>query len=184
MSAYAVATTLRKLSLFSDLNDKELDLLALVMRIQDYRAGTSICSEGEPGTSCFFIVSGEIEVHKAVNARETRTIATLRADQAFGHVSLVDAGPRSATCIATRQTRVLVLERQDFDTLFSSGSRFAFRFQDVVARLIAQQLRQANQKLNLLLVKPPGRGTRRELEDVQKVLSLSDTWGREHERGG
>jgi CRP/FNR family cyclic AMP-dependent transcriptional regulator len=133
MSAYAVASLLRKLTLFSDLNDKELDLLALVMRMQDFRAGQVICNEGETGQCCYFIASGEVEVHKAISPQETRTIATLRNDQAFGHIALIDSGVRSATCIATKPTRTLVLERADFDTLFSSGSRFAFRFQDVVA---------------------------------------------------
>lgn len=177
MTAYAVATLLRKLSLFSDLNDKELDLLALVMRLQDFRAGQVICNEGEPGQCCYFIASGEVEVHKAISPQETRTIATLRQDQAFGLIALIDSGLRSATGIATKPTRTLVLERADFDTLFSSSSRFAFRFQDVVARLIASQLRHANQRLNLLMVQSTSPSQQRdELKDIQKILMLSDTY--------
>ncbi len=185
MSAYAIASMLRRLSAFRDLNDKELDLLALVMRVQDFRAGHVVFNEGEIGQTCYFIVMGEVEVHKAVDERTTRTIATLRADNAFGHVALVDSGPRSATCIATKPTRTLVLERSDFDTLFSSGSRFAFRFQDVIARLIAQQLRQANQRLNLLMVRAASSGqaaSRNELEEIQKVLMISDTYGLRDDR--
>lgn len=179
MSSFANGVMLRQLAVFQDLTDKELDLLAMVMRKQDYAEGDAIISEGEPGHTCYFIVRGEVEIRKRMRDGRQRTITTLRDDQMFGHLSLIDAGPRSATCIATRGTRCLLLDRADFDTLFHSGTRFAFKFQEVIGRTVAAQLRGANERLSLLAIR---RGEmlertqrRQALEDVQVHLITSDT---------
>jgi len=179
VSAFANSVMLRKLSVFEGLSDKELDLLAMVMRKRDYAEGDVIIQEGEPGHTCYFIVRGEVEVRKQMRDGRQRTITTLRGDQMFGHVSLIDAGLRSATCVATRGTRCLLLERSDFDTLFGSGTRFAFKFQEVIGRTVAAQLRSANERLSLLAVHRDTRAAkaqrRQALEDVQVQLITGDT---------
>lgn len=179
MSTFANSVMLRKLTVFQDLSEKELDLLAMVMRKQDYAEGDVIINEGEPGHTCYFIVRGEVEVRKRMRDGRHRTITTLRGDQMFGHVSLIDSGPRSATCVATRATRCLLLDRPDFDTLFQSGTRFAFKFQEVIGRTVAAQLRGANERLSLLAVHRDVRAARaqrrRALEDVQVQLITGDT---------
>lgn len=179
MSAFANSVMLRKLSVFQGLTDKELDLLAMVMRKQDYAEGDFIINEGEPGHTCYFIVRGEVEVRKRMRDGRLRTITTLRGDQMFGHVSLIDAGPRSASCVATRGTRCLLLDRADFDTLFQSGTRFAFKFQEVIGRTVASQLRSANERLSLLAVHRGSRmakaDRRQAFEDVQVQLIAGDT---------
>lgn len=181
MSGRVVSMTLKRLSLFQDLDARELELLAAVMRERRVDADTVIFREGEPGSSCFFVVEGSIEVRKKVGRRHERTLATLRPGQMFGHIALVDAWPRSATCIASESSRLLELERQDFDTLFHSGSRFAFKFQELIARVVAAQLRDANHKLNLLATASRATPTDVEMEEVQELLGFTDAseeWAR------
>lgn len=181
MGGQVVSMTLKRLSLFEGLDARELELLAAVMRERRADAAEVIFQEGDPGSSCFFIVEGSVEVRKKVGRRHERTLATLRAGQMFGHVALVDAWPRSATCIAAEASRLLELERQDFDTLFRSGSRFAFKFQELIARVVAAQLRDANHKLNLLASASRAAPSDLEMEEVQELLGFSDAseeWAR------
>lgn len=161
------------------LRPKERELLSMVMKEERYRPGDAIVHEGEPGHSCYFIIDGEVEVLKAIGRGQERVITTLRRDGLFGQIALVDAGKRAATCRARTHVHVARLDRQDFDTLFSSGSHFAFQFQNVIARADAQQLRQANSRLNLLLSrrKQVEADSARDaaLRDVQDMLAMSDT---------
>jgi CRP-like cAMP-binding protein len=169
---------LKKIPMLSDLRSGELDALTMVTQLESYRPAATICREGEPGSSCFFIVSGEVDVSKRVDGAGDRTITTLRPGAMFGHISLVDSGPRSATCTAKNPVTCVVLDRPDFDTLFSSGSQFAFRFQEVIARAAAEQLRKANERLSLLLSSTATRSRTSEnksIRELQDMLVKIDT---------
>ena len=168
---------LRRVALFENLSPDELKLLAMVLREETYEPGHVVCTEGEPGRCCYFIAEGEIDVTKRLGEDEDRVLATLRRGNLFGQIALIDAGPRSASCRARTRASVFRLDRQDFDTLFSSGSRFAFRFQLAIAQLAAGQLREANRKLNLLLTTSKRRTPSqrdRLLSEVQDILARSD----------
>lgn len=170
---------LKKIQLLSKLNDDELKLLGMVMRQERYPSGTPVCSEGEPGRSCWFIIEGELDVVKTLSDGTERLLTTLRPSDVFGQVALIDSGARSATCRARTDVRVFRLDRQDFEALFSSGSKFAFRFQVAIARIAASQLRGANRKLNLLLESSRTAESTKEsrantLREVRDTLARSD----------
>ena len=170
---------LRKIKLLSKLSDEELNVLGMVMRQERYPAGKPVCSEGEAGRSCWFVIEGEIDVVKSLSDGTERLLTTLRPSDVFGQVALIDSGARSATCRARTNARVFRLDRQDFDTLFSSGSGFAFRFQLAIARIAAKQLRDANRKLNLLLESSrTAEATRKNraaaMQEIRDMLARSD----------
>ncbi|MCB9521722.1 MAG: cyclic nucleotide-binding domain-containing protein [Myxococcales bacterium] len=170
---------LRSHPAFKSLDDAELQILSSVLRPSDYAAGATICREGDPGRSCYFVTSGEVDVLKAIDGQSERVLFTLRAGDVFGQVSLIDPGSRSATCRAKKPVTAFQLDRQDFDMLFNSGSRFALRFQLALARVAVGQLREANRRLNLLLAsaKPRSSETERHraLREVQDILARTDS---------
>ena len=170
---------LRKIELLENLEDEELKVLDMVIRQEKYEPDTPICSEGEPGRSCWFVIEGEVDVVKTLTDGTERLLTTLRPSDVFGQVALIDSGARSATCRARTTVRVFRLDRHDFDTLFSSGSRFAFRFQLAIARIAASQLRDANRKLNLLLesnrrAEQHAKHRAQTLQEVRDMLTRSE----------
>lgn len=173
MKAAEIRDVLLQMKTFAGLRDREMALLAAVMQAEDYAPGEVICAEGEPGRTCYFVVRGSIEVRKTIRGGADRVISVVRPDQVFGHIALVDQGPRSATCVALESTRVLALDHQDFETLFTSGTRFALLFQDVIARTVSQQLRAANDRLAVALAASPAR-QHSELRTTQELLAHAD----------
>jgi CRP-like cAMP-binding protein len=121
--------------------------LALAQKLGrlDAPDATTLCSEGEAGDAAYFIVSGSVRV-----LRSAQPLAQLQAGEWFGMVALMDGGPRSATCVTEGATRLLRLGRADFETLFSSGNRFAFQLVEGMARQLVKNLRAAD----LLLARP------------------------------
>ena len=179
MSKQDILQALSDIALFRFLNVRELELLALVMKQITVSAGDTLCREGEAGSTCFFIASGVVDVHKR-SGDEDRVLTTLREGQMFGHLALVDSGPRTATCIAATTASLLVLERNDFDTLFNNNTRFAFKFQDVIARTAAEQLRLATERLSILMGQSVAHDTHanRSAQNAEHMRNLSSELSR------
>ncbi len=108
---------------------------------------TTIFAEREKADGAYFLVEGEVSV-----GRNGKTLANLPAGTMFGVVACIDAGTRSASCIATGPAVLLKMSDRDFDQLFAAGHRFAFQMVDLVARQLVQHVRDANHMLPL-----PGR---------------------------
>ncbi|MFT6629881.1 MAG: CRP-like cAMP-binding protein, partial [Flavobacteriales bacterium] len=101
-----------------------------------------------------------------------RVLTTLREDAIFGQIALVDSGKRTATCRALGDVHLARLQRADFDTLFTSGSTFAFLFQEAIAKVAVGQLRHANSRLQLLMLQ--AKSSNEDLEEVSDILSMRD----------
>jgi len=68
-----------------------------------FQAGDMIFSEYEPGDNFYLIQIGRVQIVKIFGDLE-KTIAVLNPGEIFGEMSLIDAGPRSATVKALTDT--------------------------------------------------------------------------------
>lgn len=86
---------LRKVSLFSGLDDKDLKSLAEEFNERRFQAGHSIALEGEGGLVFFVVESGEavVEVHD-------QEVGQLGPGDSFGEIALIDRRKRTATVTA------------------------------------------------------------------------------------
>lgn len=95
---------LRNVSLFSDLDEKDLRSLADEFSERRFSAGDTVSLEGEGGLMFFVVDSGEatVEVHG-------QEVATLGPGSSFGEIALIDRRPRTATVTATTELRTFGL---------------------------------------------------------------------------
>lgn len=80
------------------------------------QAGSPIFVEQMQGESLFILASGSVELYLSRNGSE-RVLATLRAPEHFGEMSLLHPGPRRLSVRAIDDTEVLEISRRDFLTL-------------------------------------------------------------------
>lgn len=80
----------------------------------DVAPGTAIIREGDEGRGLFVVLSGEVEVASGGGAggAAPTPLATLRAGEVFGEMSLIRGGPTSATVTAASPATVLFLARE------------------------------------------------------------------------
>jgi len=107
---------LRKVWLFSSCTDDELSRIAGLASPQEIDADTEIVTEGDPGEDFYIIVEGTAEARIGDDK-----VGDLDKGSFFGEMALIDGGDRTATVVATAPMSLLVLSRNDFNTMLSNA---------------------------------------------------------------
>ena len=114
-----------------------LELGAVKVRQPTFKAGEVIFQAGEPGEHMFIVQYGTVEV------RVGKTVVhTINTGGFFGEMALVDAAPRSASAYATKDCRLLPIDRTRFEVLLARTPDFALE----VMRVMAGRLRRMNRE--------------------------------------
>jgi CRP-like cAMP-binding protein len=142
---------LQRLPIFRDVSLDELAELIAQLRRSDVLENTLVCAEGAPGTSCFIVLSGIVDVTSNIGGRQRR-LASLGPGSVFGQVSLIDGQPRSATCIVRRNGVLLEMDRDACARLFESRSSSALKFLAILNQGLIAALRGADRRLVRLQV--------------------------------
>ena len=103
---------LKGVPLFSKLDKKGLQAVALIADELDLPAGKELATEGDRGREFFVLLKGEAEVTK-----DGQNIATMKEGDFFGEIALVTKMPRTATVTAKSDVDVLVITERAFDNL-------------------------------------------------------------------
>lgn len=129
---------LKNTDIFRDLPDEELLRLSARMIERSYPPNHAIVREGAAGDAMFIIVDGKVEIRKRdpKNNDFDVSITTLGDGAAFGEMALLTGNPRSATVMATGNTKVLVLMKNDFDILLHEHQTLSIALSRIVAERI------------------------------------------------
>jgi CRP-like cAMP-binding protein len=105
---------LRKIPLFSRLDDAELSRLGPLLRDRVIGANEPVIWVGESGSEVFLIQSGKVTVTAPDEQGKEVVLSMLGPGDFFGDLALLDDGPRSASVRTLEPCNMLVLERDDF----------------------------------------------------------------------
>jgi CRP-like cAMP-binding protein len=113
-----------------------------------YPAGHVLFREGDEGHEMFVIQSGEIEISRRIRDQDT-VLAVLTPGEFFGEMAIVNNRPRSATATVRTEARLLVIDARTFEAMLRGRIEIAVR----LIKTLANRLDQANQQIELLLLK-------------------------------
>ena len=123
--------TLRRVPLFEELDELELQSIADLMNEANVPSGAIVTAEGGPGDGFFVIESGEAEVTVGGSPR-----AVMTAGDYFGEIALLLGSSRTATVTASTDLRCYALTPWDFRTLVEESPSIAWKvMQSMAARL-------------------------------------------------
>jgi CRP-like cAMP-binding protein len=120
---------LKRVSLFEDLDQRDLERLANEFKERTFPAGASVVSEGASGAAFFVITDGQatVTVHGEERAR-------LGPGDHFGEIALLDEGVRSATVIADTELRCYGLTPWEFRPFVEEHPKVAWKLLQALAR--------------------------------------------------
>ena len=105
---------LRGVPLLARLPHQDRQALTSQGQVRSYPAGTAIVEEDDPGDSLHIIIEGSVRITTLSPDGQEATLALLERGECFGELSLLDGRPRSASAIASKATKTLVVTREHF----------------------------------------------------------------------
>ncbi len=159
---------LKRLSLFANLNDAELNALAQDFTVRHFQQGETIFLQGDPGQALYLIEAGRVRIYvQDENGQETSVIFYSAGD-VFGELAVIDGLPRSASALVADDTIVHVLSRERLRAHLRASPQLAYNFMQALAVRVRYSTLQVG---NLTLHDVPGRLAR-------KLLELAQGFGR------
>jgi putative peptide zinc metalloprotease protein len=108
---------LKRVPLFVNCSEKELDRIAAHLRVERFAAGETVIRQGERGDKFFIIQAGNVTIWQEKSDGEEEFIIKGGSGQYFGEIALVTNATRNATVRAETPLSLLSLRKQDFDRL-------------------------------------------------------------------
>ena len=138
-----VTDLLRTMDIFENLPAEEIEKIARLLRERRLAENDVLCRQGEMGDAMFIVTGGRIRLSTQDPTGNEKVLTYFTDGQFFGEMALLTGAPRSATAMAASESRVLVLQRQDFDELLSSHAEIMRE----MLKIISQRTVQTNQQL-------------------------------------
>lgn len=112
---------LKKIPLFSDLAEDDLNRLCDMVEEVQLKAGEVLFTEGSPGDYAYVIKEGEIEILKASGGRDV-LLAVRKPGDVIGEMSILESAPRFATVRARKDSLLLAIGHSQLQRLLDTSS--------------------------------------------------------------
>jgi len=104
----------------------------------DYKAGTVIFREGEPGRCMYAIHWGQVGIYADYGKPGQKLLDELTSGQFFGEMGMIEDKPRSATAVAMTDTTLEIINAEDLTELFEQNPLKV----DMILRNLSHRLRK------------------------------------------
>ena len=134
---------LRKVDLFSGLDEREIKSLAEFCVERPFQEEQTLVKQGDSGLGLYILVSGRVKIMKKISTGEELEIAVLGPGDFFGEMTVLDSSPRSANVIALEDTKCLLLTAWEFKARLEEHPEIALK----VLPVVVKRFRETNEKL-------------------------------------
>ena len=130
---------LQNVEVFSEVPTDQLAALGAIAREVSVLAGDTVFREHDMPDALYMVLEGHVKLHQG-----QREITTADKLQPFGTWALFDDEPRVLTATATEDTRLLRIDRNEFNDLLSDDVRIA----KGIIRTVTRKLRELAERVS------------------------------------
>jgi CRP/FNR family transcriptional regulator len=142
---------------FAGLRAADLEAIAHAFSAPAKSDGKVFFKEGDRDDALYLVLEGEVVATHKERLRE-HVVRRYGAGDLFGLSSLIDGGPRRATCTAAGPCAVATMRREAFQLLRQQSAPVACAFQKALAAQLARDFRRTEDRLRALLPRTPDGG--------------------------
>jgi CRP/FNR family transcriptional regulator, cyclic AMP receptor protein len=153
---------LKTIPLFESLEDDDLQALGHKLREVTVETGHPVFAQGDEGDAMYVIEDGAVDI-VAGSGKQKVILTSLFKQQYFGELSLLDGAPRSATAVASRETHLLALDRDDFVAFIKKRPDAALS----IMHEVGERIRATNELMTRTV-------TRNVLEEEDSKLTMGE----------
>jgi CRP-like cAMP-binding protein len=136
-----------RVELLADFSGREPEMLSHYLQAYAADPGCVIFREGEPGHYMCLLVSGRVKTSKESDIEHSAEVANESRGRSIGEMALIDGEPRSATCVATEPSVLLLLNQAEFQRLGEERPALALKLLMRITRLMSRRLRLTSGRL-------------------------------------
>lgn len=127
---------LRRIWLFAELDDRDVEHVAQVVRERACAAREVLVHQGDGSGDLFAVLQGRLKVATSSAEGENVVLSILGPGEVFGEIALLDGAERSATVTAFEPCRLLVVPRAAFLGVLRAFPDLALRLLATMAKRI------------------------------------------------
>ena len=142
---------LKSVPIFSELDDETLAKASKLGNVQSYPKDAIILTEEDAGSALFVIVSGKVKISRLSSDNQSKEVilSILNPSDFFGEMALLDGLKRSATATSMEESKVFIIQRNDFLDLLTTHPEVSI----ALLQELTQRLRAAGMKIKALSLK-------------------------------
>ena len=143
----ATLAFLRDVRVFEAFADPDLAAVADRLRERALRRRQVLFREGDQGDEMFIVRQGTILISKAVTGKVEQVLVRVEPADFFGEMSLFDGSSRSATAQAETDVELLILGRENLQSLTETNPSAAAAFFYAMVQVFMERLRRSTQQV-------------------------------------
>ncbi len=143
------SNSLKFVPIFADLPTDTISKIEKIGSRKSYQKDEPILLEEDSGTSLFVILRGKVKVSRSSNDGREVILTMLGESDFFGEMAILDGLARSANVIATEESEVYLIQRNEFLKLLHDHPEISI----ILLQELTSRLRNADMKIKALSLK-------------------------------
>ena len=140
------AVALKNIQLFSTLPDKELHQINSQIVLKLFKKNETILFEEDTSEFMYIILSGKVKVIKTTGEGKEIILAMHNAGNFFGEMSLIDGKTSPASVVATEDSIISIISKNDFYSLLFTHKKVL----ENLLKILSSRLRTSWDTIKLL----------------------------------
>ncbi|MBN1327533.1 MAG: cyclic nucleotide-binding domain-containing protein [Candidatus Cloacimonetes bacterium] len=143
---------LRKVSLFNQLDDRELNIFSEKLTSVNFREGDKIITDHQESDNLYILYSGSVIISKKMSMIEnqeeldkTFTVLNAEAHPFFGEIGLLGFRKRTANVTADSDCLLYTINQEDFMKISREYPRIGFKVLLEISRKLSEILEKTNE---------------------------------------
>ena len=137
---------LNSINIFSDLAEKELEILQKMCKPRKYLKNSMIILEEEYGDLVFVVETGTIKITRVNDEGKEVILALLGPGEIFGELAILDGEARSANALAQENCQLWAINKEDFLEILKNHFSVSYNLMCELAK----RLRKSDQQIEAL----------------------------------
>ncbi|GEM_PF-197269 len=137
---------LKKVPLFSSLTDEDLESISSKVILRQFRKNDTILYEEDTNEYMYIIRKGKVKVVRSTEDGKEIILAMHGAGSFFGEMSLIDGKTTPASVIATEDSLIAIIAKNDFFSIIFSQNKVAGN----LLQILCARLRKSWDTIQLL----------------------------------
>ena len=147
----ASVNIIKESSFFNNFHEDEIEILGRWFRAYSADTGCVVLNEGDNSNCLCIIIKGSINIFKGLPNDEQLKIAEVQSGESIGEMGIIDGEPFSASAIASEDSTVLLITREDFEDIVKQHSEIGNKLLWILSKILTARLRTTTERLASLL---------------------------------